>query len=420
MGSRVLQVIWDGGGNTAPQLAIARELVGRGHDVRILAHDVQREKVEKTGAAFAAYRHAPQTDIARPETDILRDWEAKTPLGAFARVRDRLMYGPAGLFARDVIETLEAHPADVVAWDYLLLGGGLGAEKAGVPSAVVIHQIYPLPAEGVPPFGPGLQPARGPAGRLRDALIRRVLIRSFVPGLKALNAARRDLGLAPLEDPFGQISGSDTALVLTSREFDFAGSAPLPENVLYTGPILDRAPAAAWDPPWEPGDERPLVVASFSTTFMDQRGLVERTVEALGGLPVRGLVTTGPAVDPAGFDAPENVRLERFVPHAAVLPHARLAITHAGMGTVHASLAAGVPLVCMPGGRDQDDVAARIVFHRAGVRVSQGASATKLRRAVERALADSSLQDGAARFAREFEGEDGAARAADELEKLAA
>ena len=415
---RVLQVIWDGGGNTAPQLAIARELVGRGHEVRVLAHDVQREKVEATGAAFAGYRHAPQADASSPETDILRDWEAKTPLGAFARVRDRLMYGPAGLFARDVIETLEAAPADAVAWDYLLLGAGLGAEKAGVRSAVVIHQIYPLPAEGVPPFGPGLQPARGVPGRLRDTLIRRVLVRSFAPGLKALNRARSGLGLSPLDDPFGQITGADRALVLTSPEFDFAGSAPLPETVRYTGPVLDRTAPDAWESPWAPDDDRPLVLASFSTTFMDQLGLVERAVEALGGLPVRGLVTTGPAVDPARLDPPENVRLERFVPHAAVLRHARLVITHAGMGTVHAALAAGVPLVCMPGGRDQDDVAARVVFHGAGLRVGQGSSAGKFRRTVERALADESLRENALRFAREFEGQDGAARAADELEAL--
>ena len=100
---KVLQVIWDGGGNTAPQLAIARELVSRGDEVRILAHDVQRGKVEATGAEFVPYRHAPQSDGSHPDTDILRDWEAKTPLGAFARVRDRLMYGPAGLFARDVV-----------------------------------------------------------------------------------------------------------------------------------------------------------------------------------------------------------------------------------------------------------------------------------------------------------------------------
>lgn len=415
---RALQVIWDGGGNTAPQLAIARELVNRGHDVRILAHDCQREKVTRTGAQFVPYRSAPQSDASDPATDLLRDWEARTPLGGFARVRDRLMYGPCGLFARDVTETLESEPADVVAWDYLLLGGGLAAEKARVPSAAVIHQIYPLPVEGVPPFGPGLQPARGRLGRLRDAVIRRALLRAFAPGLGDLNKARREIGLSPLDDPFGQFTAAERLLVLTSPAFDFAGSAPLPANVRYTGPVIEPSPTSGWESPWPADDDRPLVLASFSTTFMDQRSLVQRSVEALGSLPVRGLVTTGPAIDPAQVASPDNVRLEAFVPHSAVLPHASLVITHAGMGTVHAALAAGVPLLCMPGGRDQDDVAARVVFHGVGLRLRQGAGARKLALSVERALGDDSLRRNARSFSRNLTGTDGTARAADELEQL--
>ena len=414
---RVLQVIWDGGGNVAPQLAIARTLVGRGHEVTVLGHRVQRERVEAAGAAFRDYRHAPDADASRPETDLIRDWEARTPIGAFGRSRDRLMYGPAAAFARDVTETLDAWPADVVAWDYLLMGAGLGAEHARLPSAALMHTIYPIPAPGVPPFGLGLAPARGRAGRARDALLTRTLRRSFTPGLKALNAAREELGLDRLGSPFAQVERADRVLVLTSSQFDFAGRAELPGNVRFTGPVVERA-AREWESPWPPGDDRPLVVAGFSTTFMDQSDLAARVVEALAGLPVRGLVTTGPAIDPALLPAAENVAAVRFVPHAAVLPEASLMVTHAGQGTVHAALAAGVPLVCLPGGRDQNDVAARVVFHRAGVRVGAGASPAKLRAAIERALADESLRAGARRLADAFAAEDGAARAADEIESL--
>src|SRR5688572_6018117 len=134
---RVLHALWDGGGNTAPQLAIARTLTERGHDVRILANACQREKAEATGARFVSYRHAPENDASSPETDILRDWEAKTPLGAFAAIRDNLMYGPALPFARDVVDTLEEEPADVVVWDYLLVGTGVGAEAAGARSVTI-------------------------------------------------------------------------------------------------------------------------------------------------------------------------------------------------------------------------------------------------------------------------------------------
>ena len=156
---RVLQAFWDGGGNTAPQLGVARALIARGHEVTFLGNDCQRQKVEGIGASFRPYRHAPPNDASSPETDLMKDWEAKTPLGAFGRTRDRLMYGPAALFARDVTETLEEFPADVVAWDFMLLGAGVAAERAGVPAAALVHTVYPAPLDGVPPFGLGLAAA---------------------------------------------------------------------------------------------------------------------------------------------------------------------------------------------------------------------------------------------------------------------
>ena len=287
-------------------------------------------------------------------------------------------------------------------------------------SAAVVHTIYPLPVDGVPPFGLGLQPPRGAAGRLRDALLRRVLLRTFAPGLRAANAARAGLGLEPLATPFGQWEGADLELVLTSRAFDFAGSVELPASVRFTGAMVDAAPPGAWDSPWDAGDERPLVVASFSTTYMAQQELAGRTVEALGELPVRGLVTAGPAIDAAALPRRENVEVREFVPHAAVLPEASLVVTHSGMGTVHAALAAGVPLVCIPHGRDQDDVAARVVFHGAGIRVGRNAKRAELQRAIGETLADSSYTDAAKRMAAAFAGEgDGATRAAEQLESLA-
>ena len=57
---------------------------------------------------------------------------------------------------------------------------------------------------------------------------------------------------------------------------------------------------------------------------------------------------------------PATIHVARFVPHQDVLPQAAAVITHAGLGTVHAALAHGLPLVCMPIGRDQPDIAARV------------------------------------------------------------
>jgi MGT family glycosyltransferase len=414
---KVLQAIWDGGGNTAPQLAIGRELVARGHEVTVLGHRVQRARIESEGLRFRAYEHAPDADSSSPETDLLRDWEARTPLGAFGRLRDRLMYGPAGLFARDVLDAMDADRADIVVWDYLLLGAGLGAERAGARSAAVIHHINPLPREGVPPFGPGFQPAKGAPGRLRDAAARRMLERSFMPGLKALNRARAELDLDPLEGPFDQLLGANLILVLTSPAIDFEGSNP--PNLRYAGAALGPRTTANWESPWPADDERPLVVASFSTTYMDQQDLAERTAEALAELPVRGLLTAGRAIDPSRLPAASNVEVREFVPHSAVFGEASLVVTHAGMGTVHAALAAGVPLLCIPDGRDQNDIAVRVAAHGAGARVRRNARTPAIRRAIEAALADEGLRREAERIGQVLRSEDGAARSADELEAVA-
>ena len=49
------------------------------------------------------------------------------------------------------------------------------------------------------------------------------------------------------------------------------------------------------------------MVVSFSSTYMAQERLIARTIEALGGVSVRALVTTGPAVDPGSLLTPSNV-----------------------------------------------------------------------------------------------------------------
>jgi UDP:flavonoid glycosyltransferase YjiC (YdhE family) len=52
---RVFQTLLAFSGNAQPQLAMTRELVGRGHEVRVLAHRAARERVLATGAEFVAF-----------------------------------------------------------------------------------------------------------------------------------------------------------------------------------------------------------------------------------------------------------------------------------------------------------------------------------------------------------------------------
>ena len=102
--------MFDGGGNVGIQLPVIEALVERGHDVKVLGHRCQRDRVEARGAAFAPFVYAPDADASDPRTDIIRDWEARTPIGAFARTRDNLMFGPVLEFARDVVAEANRRP----------------------------------------------------------------------------------------------------------------------------------------------------------------------------------------------------------------------------------------------------------------------------------------------------------------------
>ena len=128
----------------------------------------------------------------------------------------------------------------------------------------------------------------------------------------------------------------DRVLVMTSRSFDFVPDE-LPRNVRYTGPQLDDPAWALSEGPgvdWRPVGDGPLVLVAMSSVFQDQFEVLRRAARALGIMPVRGVITTGRAVDPGEVPAPGNVRVLRAVPHALILPEAAVVITHAGHGTV--------------------------------------------------------------------------------------
>jgi MGT family glycosyltransferase len=209
---------------------------------------------------------------------------------------------------------------------------------------------------------------------------------------------------------------ADRLLLMTSRAFEYEQFTP-PPNVRITGPRLDDP---AWVGDWTPPDgDDPLVLVGMSSTFMDHADVLQRAATALGELPVRGLVTTGPAVPAGSIDAPANVTVVQRAPHSDVLRHASAIVTHAGHGTVIKSLAAGVPVVAMPLGRDQLDNAARVAHHGAGLRLKPKASSETIATAVWRVLDEPSFRANAERLAAAIAAETAEDRVAEELEEVA-
>lgn len=419
---RIFQTLIAFSGNAPPQLAVTRDLVLRGHEVRVLAHRAARERVERTGAEFVEFRRTfPDMDISRRETDTLRDWEARTPVGYVRALLKNAVFAFVDDTARDCVELLEDWPAEVVVFDWMLIGAAIAAERAGLPAVTLVHCPYSLPVEGVPPMmGLGLRPMPGRVGNLRDRVLAGVASGVFAAaGRPVINKARVEQGLVPLSAWEDQLLGVQAIYMMTAAELDFASRGRLPANVHYVGPAFEPY-THEWESPWPETNTDPLVLISFSTSYMNQRALVQRVLDAVDGLPVRALLTTGPALEHEQLQIPANTRTVAFMPHRAVLPHTALVVTHAGWQTINAALADGVPLVCVPDGRDQPDNAARVVACGAGVRVRKKISPRKLRRVIEQALGDPELKRGAEVMAEALGRSDGAVTVAEAVEQLGA
>jgi UDP:flavonoid glycosyltransferase YjiC (YdhE family) len=132
--------------------------------------------------------------------------------------------------------------------------------------------------------------------------------------------------------------------------------------------------------------------------LQDDLPLAETAARALADHPVRAVVTLGPDHDPNDISAPSpNVRIERLVPHSAVLKRGVLLVSHAGHGSVMKALWFGRPMVLVPWGRDQAGVAARADALGVATVVSRAdANPDSLCKAIAQALWDDDMRAQAA------------------------
>ncbi len=399
-----------------PALSLGAELVRRGHQVRVLGDPTIETSAQAAGCAFSSWREAPHFNSLAEQTAIIAALEGGNPYQAFRAAKDYAGKAMTSRFARDVISTVRESPVDAILADGLP-GILIGAHATRRPTAALVAQTYVRPTPGLPLLGTGWSPGHGFLVKARDKVIPKVAARLLTPTLPRLNAVIERYELLPLDNVFELYDRCSRVLVMTSPSFDF--SAPqLPANVRYVGPQLDDPDWAA-SAKWQRKGSEPLVLVATSSIYQDQVDLLARIAAGLRQLPVRAVLTTGRAVDPAEIQAGANVEVLQTAPHARVLREASVVVTHAGHGTVLKALAAGVPLVCIPMGRDQKDNTVRVLRLGAGIRLSKKSTPTQIAAAITEILERPQYLAAARRFAEVLAWEAAhRPRAADEAESL--
>jgi UDP:flavonoid glycosyltransferase YjiC (YdhE family) len=143
-----------------------------------------------------------------------------------------------------------------------------------------------------------------------------------------------------------------------------------------------------------------LIIVTLGTMYMHQEDTLNRICAALSAIEARVLVLTGLELAPNEIRSQPNIEVAEYVPHSALFPDASVVVTHAGMGTVVAAATAGVPIVCLPLGRDQRRNAQRAEELGFAEVLSAAAEPDLIRATVERVLASPQRRAAAQSLAR--------------------
>jgi MGT family glycosyltransferase len=409
-----------------PHLAVARALSARNHEVAVYTGASARDRVEQAGFRFFPFHPALDSEftelVLAPNAigaNWRQPWKLRTPMRRF--FIDTIPHQLTDLGA-----LFDEFRPDVIVSDPAILAPALVLhEKRQVPVALLSYVPgCTLPGPDAPPMGLGLPSPRNWHTRLQARLAGKVFA-LFRRGIRrAASEVRRQNGLGPLTDSVVAYTGRlPLFLVPSSPEFDY-GRRDLPASVHYVGPLM-------WYPPEDPSQsplrnlprDQPWVHATEGTIHVQDPLVLRTTAQALGGLPLQVILSTGGNRDPKDLDLgplSANVKLVSWVDHGELLPRLDVLVCTGGGGAVLGALHAGVPIVAVPTDWDHADTVQRVVEAGAGVRLSRRqCTPQRLREAVNQVRSNPSYRENARRLAGSLRRGGGATGAATLIERLA-
>jgi UDP:flavonoid glycosyltransferase YjiC (YdhE family) len=383
-------------GDLEPCLTVGRELLRRGHEVRMAVPPDLVEFVEATGISATAYGPNAKSSL---EGDFLLNLWMDFPRN-LTNVR-RL----STLFRETRKRFVEAWPQmcstiGSIAEDADLLMTGLSFEQQALP----IAELYDIPLVAIHPFPvrPNGQVPFLPAAVMRSVLGAYEWVH-WLETKKLEDAHRRQLGLPRATQPAPRIMAERGTLEI--QAYDSVCFPGLSEEWQQRRPIvgtltLDLTSAADDEvTSWIASGPPPIYFGFGSIPVQTPDETLEMISAACRQLGERALVCSGWS-DFVEADHLEHVKVVKTVSHAAIFPLCRAVVHHGGLGTTATGLRAGVPTLIL---WTLPDVHARGAVIR---RQELGATRRLATTTKESLIADlrTILEPGCAARAREFAG----------------
>ncbi|WP_367127507.1 macrolide family glycosyltransferase [Saccharothrix sp. HUAS TT1] len=354
-------------GHMRPPLAVAAELVRRGHRVSFAATSGFADAVRAAGAAVVPY----ETQMA--------EWLGPGQAANVDQDAEALAWSTVLFFIESAHLTARAEEAfagdrpDLVVHDMSLAPLGRALEHAwGCPA------VQSTPSMASNRYYSQL-----------DALLKAGGVRRGHPAL----VERRKLAAAftaerGLPDTPEAVLGwaARRALVYAPRVFQIAADT-FDEHTAFVGACLgDDDLAGRWAPP----DDRPVVLVSMGTTVNGDPGFFRECAASFADSPWHVVLALGGGVAPESLgELPSTVEAHAWVPQLAVLEHASAFVTAGGLNSLVMAMLTGVPVVAVPHMSEALLLARRAAALGMGTVLGDGeATGPRLRSAVAALLSD--------------------------------
>jgi UDP:flavonoid glycosyltransferase YjiC (YdhE family) len=373
---------------------LLRVLADRGLRVVLLATEDHRALADEIGVVFRLLPPVPR----RPSR--------AGRVSRFDTVRDALrslFLDPIAVHWPVVLQVVDEEQVDVVLADALCTAACMLADRPREdrPPVVVLGTIPPPHAHPrAAPYGLGLPPAESLLNEVRNALLhvfsRHVLVRPVLQEVRERFQAVTGLEMA--RDTYAAAAKAEVWAQCETERFEYPSSDPA--NIQLVGPLTaTRSPLPDW---FDPGDDRPVVMVR-ATAGVPLADLVVPAVAAFAGTDLRVIVTgTSSALlrEAMGGDPGEHVQVAHSLPASQVLPGTAVVVmTGYFVHALHA-LQQGTPVVGTGAGAEEAETGARLEWHGCGVHVAtERPTASELRTAVDRVIADPGYRRAAARIA---------------------
>ncbi|MBD2138619.1 glycosyltransferase family 1 protein [Anabaena sp. FACHB-1237] len=411
-------------GHMNQMIAIAQELVERGHKVSFVIPEIAKNWISTTGAEFINWEiMLNEIESSNDEKDNI--WQnvsqEKSILHSEKIIFERFikLYSP---MYQSLISIFEKYHPDLLIIDRAVIAAMDLAQQMNIPYIIQTRFLgnFVKTSSKYPHFSTSYSINMNLWERCLNYLQPILSLPFLIPNMIKLNQLRQKCtNNKKLNDPFNK------QLIIVGTSFGIEIPRKIPPFVQMVGPIFPKITSSpspslsTWLEDKEAANG--IIYVAFGTLAEINKWQCQVLVTGLKNTKLKVLWSLPTNNHHHLPDLPDSFRIENFVPQQTVLahPNVRAFVSHCGMNSINESLYFAKPILALPFFGDQHYNAARIVDIGVGLKLNkQKFDSTEVTTKINHLLTNSTYKEAANRMSDVLKNSGGLNKAVDIVEKM--